>query len=55
MVVPSGDNFFSFSLFHLRSESHLSLFLSVLDLGLCVFDAIWFQSQIWICGIFGVI
>ena len=50
MVVSFGDNFFSFSLsFNLRygshiflsfiskSESHLSLFLSVLDLGLWCF------------------
>ena len=37
MVVPFGDNFFSFSLFHLKSKSHLSLFLSVLDLGVVFF------------------
>ena len=50
MVVSFGDNFFSFSLsFNLRYgfylslsfiskfESHLSLFLSVLDLGLWCF------------------
>ena len=51
MVVPFGDNFFFFSLFlsisglglislslfHLRSKSHFSLFLSVLDLGLWCF------------------
>ena len=50
MVVPSSDNFFSFSLsFNLKSRSHLSLpfisdlslislFLSVLDLGVWCFS-----------------
>ena len=67
-VVPFGDNFFYFCLsFNLIFRSHLSLSF-ILDLSLIslsffqsqiwvygIFDAIWFQSQIWVYGLFGVI
>ena len=43
------------SSFSLSSQIRISSLLSVLDLGLWCFGAIWFQSQIWVCGIFGVI